>query len=582
MSVPQQPLVPGGHRKDSRQPPLTYIAQTPPTIHPDSYILAATSPRLSKLDEDDWFLSDFYAFNYLFKGLGSGPKWLTTVEPRAILKKTTQLYDKPYGDLLLHGNPDQHRKVVLSEILIKENELTQPIVVKPGTMTDTFLMEAKNASEAARKKGVPLVILAFCHGLANHHLILDEEPKPGISVTTLKGHLEPGTQVMLITTACYSGRWVVNPDFRDTAMTAANADSESIAWTASASLARACESIFVSSLIRTLTSTTSPLIEQTAESGSNMVGVVRDKQASSKLRPDFPNDKQTSTYNAFCHAVWDSCKEVTRLHGHHSFSFSGKDDQWDHSWSGLTGIPVSYYEKRWNKLEVVEYRGSEEKKLNMDQDPSNPSFLPPAPNAPTGGLKFDTMLIENMRDHDVQRMARIFRDHACPSDWDKGKNLPNPDPHESWQRMEIMASIRYRWNLGLFCDNIVKSHGLPVPNGQDCLFWDQWEWMDKIGNRIPNWKERSQKITRALLEGGFLFIPSAEQGPEMARSVHYVSAAIVESDWSEHKTMKVVESVLFSMRKLEEFERQRLLPSVVKDPRVFERGRAWLKSLVKQ
>ncbi|KAI1357848.1 hypothetical protein F5Y08DRAFT_333581 [Xylaria arbuscula] len=574
MSVPQQPLVPGGHRKDSRQPPLTYITQTPPTIHPDSYILAAVSPRLSEIKHEGWFLSDFYAFNYLFKGLGSGQKWLTTVEPRAVLKKTTQLYDKPYGDVLLHGNPYQNRKVVLSERLIKENELTQPTVVKPGTMTAT----------QREKKGVPLVILAFCHGLANHHLILDQEPKPGISVTTLKGHLEPGTQVMLITTACYSGGWVVNPDFRDTAMTAADADSESIAWNAFDSLGRACGSIFVSSLIRTLTSTTSPLIEQTAESSLNMVGVVRDKQASSDLRPDFPNENQTSTYNAFCML----------------FSFSAKDDQWDHSWSGLTGIPVSYYEERWNKLEVVEYRGSEEKKLNMDQDPTNPSFLPPAPNAPTGGLKFNTMLIENMREDDVQRTARIFRDHACPSDWDKGKNvgygsmlqecaegkrpnkLPNPDPHESWQRMEIMASIRYRWNLGLFCDNIVKSHGLPVPNGQDCLFWDQWEWMDKIGNRIPNWKERSQKTTRALLEGRFLFIPSAEQGPEMARSVHYVSAAIVEANWSEHKTMKVVESVLFSMRKLEEFERQRLLPSVVKDPRVFERGRAWLKSLVKQ
>ncbi|KAI0965330.1 hypothetical protein F4678DRAFT_453118 [Xylaria arbuscula] len=603
MSAPRQPLVPSGHLKDSHQPqpPLTYISQTPPTIHPHSYILAAVSTRVSELSDNDWFLSDFYAFNYLFHGLGSGQKWLTVAEPRDILKKTAELYGKSYGDILLHGNPYQDRRVVLSEDLIAADQLTKPIVVKPGNMRERFLQEAKSASEAARKKNVPLVMLAFCHGVPNQHLILDGTKNDGLSATVLKGYLELGTQVTLITTACYSGGWVINPDFRDTVMAAANPTEESIAWTASDSLGRTCGSIFVSSFIQNLTGTTSPLIEQGKEGGGSVMAWQggRRRHISSELQPELPNEQQTSTYNAFCHAVWDSCKSLTRLHTYHSFSFSAKNDQWDHSWTGLTGILVQDYEEKWNKLKIVKYRGTESKKLNADQDPSNSSFLPMAPNAPTGGLRFNEELIKQMCQHDIQRMARIFLDHACPGDWVKGKNVgygkilracaegkrantvPRPDPNSDYQQIEILASIQYRWNLSLFCDSIIKSHNLPVPSGKGCLFWHDWDWQDDIGKRIPSWKERSEKITTKLFDGGFLLIPCSGQGPEMARSLHYVAAAIVEANWPEEKTMKVVDQVLLCMRQFEEFEQRRLMAGLIKDPRVWEKGRDWFKSVGK-
>ena len=598
MPTARQSLVPGGHLEDA-QLPLTYISQTPPAIHPGSYILAVVSTPVSDLPSDDWFLSDFYAFNYLFNGLGSEQKWLTVADPRAVLKKIGRRYEESYGEMLLHGNPYQDRRVVLSEDLLNNKQLTPPTIVKKGTLTDRFLEEAKASSEAARKKDVPLVILAFCHGIPNQLLMLDN--KHGLSATILKGYLEPGTQVTFITTACYSGGWVVNPDFRDTVIAAAAEKRVSIAWTQSDSLGRTCGSIFVSSLIDTLTSTTTPLIEQTKESGSGEAGATQRKQISSELQPDSPNDLQTSTYNTFCHTIWDSCKSLTRLHPHHSFSFSAKYDQWDHSWSGLTGIPVGYYKERWEKLAIVKYRGSEERKSNMDQDPNNPGFLLTTPNAPTGGAEFTGEitgdLIENMRNDDIRQTARIFLEHACPTDWQKGRGvglasllrscaegkrpnvIPNPDPYSFWERVEVMAAIQYRWNLSLFCDNIVKTHGLPVPSGKDCLFWNDWAWEDDIGKRMPEWETRQGKIEHELIDRGFLLTPSDEQGPEMLRSVNYVAAAILEADLPEDKTIIVIDQVLHCMRQFQDFEQQRTIPSIIKDPRVWEKGRDWLRSI---
>ncbi|KAJ5487572.1 hypothetical protein N7530_001872 [Penicillium desertorum] len=37
--------------------------------------------------DDGWFISDFYAFNYLFRGLGMEQTWLTAVEPTKLVNK---------------------------------------------------------------------------------------------------------------------------------------------------------------------------------------------------------------------------------------------------------------------------------------------------------------------------------------------------------------------------------------------------------------------------------------------------------------------------------------------------------------
>lgn len=65
--------------RDPRSVRPFFSTRTPPVVYEDTYIVAAAHPNSQQANptEDGWFLSDFYAFNYLFKGLGAGQVWLT-------------------------------------------------------------------------------------------------------------------------------------------------------------------------------------------------------------------------------------------------------------------------------------------------------------------------------------------------------------------------------------------------------------------------------------------------------------------------------------------------------------------------
>ena len=81
-----KPLVRGGVyqgvRYDDKDPApngTSYITTTPPEVYDDSIIVAAASPNVARghPEKDGWFLSDFYAFNYLFHGISKDQTWLT-------------------------------------------------------------------------------------------------------------------------------------------------------------------------------------------------------------------------------------------------------------------------------------------------------------------------------------------------------------------------------------------------------------------------------------------------------------------------------------------------------------------------
>ena len=85
----RQPLVQGGHIRDPSRAMETFISYTLPEIDDNTIVVAAAHPTLHHAHAtsgDGWFLSDFYAFNYLLKGVGHrgdqgrnipGQVWLT-------------------------------------------------------------------------------------------------------------------------------------------------------------------------------------------------------------------------------------------------------------------------------------------------------------------------------------------------------------------------------------------------------------------------------------------------------------------------------------------------------------------------
>ena len=117
-------LVTGGAYKGRKQLPPVIPCRTLPDIGHNAIIIGVCGVPAWDItfQEDSWFLSDFCAFNYLLKGLGSRQTWISAVSEDAILE-----FIKSHPELrpgLLHGNPYNDRKIVFSNELNNKKELT--------------------------------------------------------------------------------------------------------------------------------------------------------------------------------------------------------------------------------------------------------------------------------------------------------------------------------------------------------------------------------------------------------------------------------------------------------------------------
>ncbi|KAJ5838928.1 uncharacterized protein N7525_004116 [Penicillium rubens] len=389
-----QPLVRGGHARQPDELPSMFVSSTVPVVYENTIILGATHPTLSTADpkDDGWFISDFYAFNYLFRGLGMEQTWLTAVEPAKLVDK--------YGPYL-HGNPYEERKICLSQELLDNDELSPVKVVRPANMIDQFLTEAKRVSELAKRTSAHVLLLIFCHGLPGFDMLLDNGNRhKGLSVTRLKGVLEPGARVTLITTAYYSGGWVTNPEFNYTTMAAADTIGDqgtSNAWGISHSIGRSCGSVFATTIVESLSSATSPLLDPSDRSQPR-----NSPEAQATLQPDEPEEDQTMTYNAFCHSVWRICEQrVTRL--------------WDAQGFRRTGVPLADFERRWKKLASYPYTGPADIRDLRNTHLDNPTFLEADPARTASGQDVLDEMTDNIAHGRVKAMARFFH-QTCPGD----------------------------------------------------------------------------------------------------------------------------------------------------------------------
>lgn len=110
-----------------------------------------------------------------------------------------------------------------------------------------------------------------------------------------------------------------------------------------------CRSVFASTMIEALSSTTSPLLD--ADQNFNLCDKV-------VLQPDSPTEQQTHTYNAFSQSVLDTCQNSnTRLGEFQNFRFSAQNDEWTFSRTGRTGIPLADFRERWDQPKPYPYTG---------------------------------------------------------------------------------------------------------------------------------------------------------------------------------------------------------------------------------
>ncbi|KAF7561357.1 hypothetical protein G7046_g2789 [Stylonectria norvegica] len=575
-----QPLVAGGVIGSQRfdhgdEGAPSYISHTLPEIYDNTIIVAATHPNVfhGHPNRDGWFLSDFYAFNYLLKGACGDQVWLTAADPNKLLQA---IPDTPH---YFHGNPYQDRRVVLSEDMLKNKDHTPVTVVSSSQMIDRFLDEVRVATAKGKKENAPVLLFVFCHGLPDFQFLLRcGERNRGLTPTRLKEAIEPGSRVTLVSSACYSGGWALRPlspeepgaDINATMILAAHPSLESTAWQESRSIGRTCGSVFASSLIEGLTAATSPLLDSRFRDSSN----------TESLQPETPDKPQTETYNAFCRSILDVCRDqMTRLWSYQQFTFRAQDDQWGYSWTGRTGIPVARFEQRWKALKSVPYEGPAEDKLMMDPHPSNPTFQGSAGPSKTGGASVVDEMTRSICQHRVETMARLFL-QTCPDDWDKGwgpltrgiieQAMNGNASHDVL--CEVSAIIRFRWEYALLTDAMVQQFRLPLPDNKICVLWHSNSWVASAARDVG---QRRALAFKYITFKGFLPTPAEDQGPPFTRPHHYLAAAVAEAGLKESEIRALIDKLAEFMHDVKKFHHDR----VTTDTKVQERGRKWYKTV---
>ncbi|KAK4143418.1 uncharacterized protein C8A04DRAFT_12323 [Dichotomopilus funicola] len=558
----QNPLVGGGTHKGLSPAPKTFITHTFPTIHQNTIIVAATHPTVQTGEQtrDGWFLSDFYAFNYLLNGSAEDQTWLTAAKPERLVEK--------YGNFL-HGSPDGDRKVVLSRDLI-DSGITPVTLVEPAKMNDRFLSEVNEASLRAKKSGYPLLLMVFCHDVQGHYLCLDNGTrKKGISIVRLKAALEPGVSVTLLTTACFSGGWAVTPELNTTTMAAAQPEGESISWQMSSSMGRACGSVFAGATISTLSDASTPLLGQGSSSEA--------PTGETCLQPEEPTALQTETYNEFCRSITDvlGARGLSGLLSD-DFTFSAQDDKWEYSWTRRSGIPLAHFKERWEKLPTYPH-----------QPTADNNQTTPAAHF-TGGADANTV-VEEITHATVQSrvtsMAKLFLEILCPGDWNMEQNVAvggglfefiNNHPNAP-SASEVSDMIRFRWNACFLVDRFVDDHNLDRPDGKICVLWHAQEhpaaMQVKYGRE--GWQARYSPVRQALVEGGAMIEPADHQGPVFYRPLTYMATAIAETCTTEEATKGMVREYCEYVASIRKF----YLDRVVESTAVRGRGRKWLESI---
>ena len=387
----------------------------------------------------------------------------------------------------------------------------------------------------------------------------------------LKGAIDPNARsVTLVTTACYSGGWVVNPDLNMTMSTAADSKNTSLSWPVSNSIGRACGSAFVGAMIKAMSSSASPLIRR--------LDSTETADEDDILQPDDPNTEQTATYNAFCNSIWDVLRATDRMWKYQTISFKAQNDEWEWSWLGRTGIPLADFEKRWEGLPV--------RKSSIAADSSDPDDENAAVVCKTGGIQDEKKLIDDLTasiaHHRAQEMAALFV-QTCPSDWCRGQNVGffgrlrkfAKGEEVEMDSDEVQKSICFRWETALLADRLLEMFGLPRPDDKMCALWDHEEWGNDIVERlgITAFRALYSEFQDALK--GCDLEPADDQGPPFTRFRDYLVASLMEADMDHDTTMATIDKMTRFMSQVKKFNEQRLCEAVT----VRSHGREWLRSI---
>jgi hypothetical protein len=269
----------------------SFILKAVPDIPEDSVILGVCHVDLefSSHGKDGWRLADMLAFNYL-KTASNSQTWLCGASETDIFEK--------HGEYV-HGNAHNVRKIVLSQDIFDNNEITPFTVVSQQEIKTRVLQEIQTGCAYAKANQKHLMLFFFAHVRPRFYSIrLDpRNMHPSSSVLDLSLDeviplLDPSVPTTVTTACCHSGGWTVNPALNATVIAGSSPEKETWTWPQAESVRnRIGGTVFSSAIIKTLCDETSPLLD----GESQMSGL----STNNPIQPENPTENQVRTYNAF-------------------------------------------------------------------------------------------------------------------------------------------------------------------------------------------------------------------------------------------------------------------------------------------
>jgi hypothetical protein len=190
----------------------------------------------------------------------------------------------------------------------------------------------------------------------------------------------------------------------------------------------------------------------------------------------------------------------------------------------------------------------------LDPDPRNPKITGGLGSSRTGRLSpIDQFALAEARQEAIS-MSKSFLE-TCPNDWGGGYGInakgvlnnliEGKKPSEtSHPEVNPIAMMRFRWKAAQGADNLVACFGLPVPDKQYCLMWDQFYSLEERQSQIPNYSGKYSSAFHFIFDGPMSPQPiESLQGFPFPRFAQYVAIAVVLAGFSSEKQDELLNSM---------------------------------------
>ncbi len=449
----------------------------------------------------------------------------------------------------MHGEAESDHRVVLDKNMLGALQADGNVHVSSrASLLQDFLDHVKAECRIAAEKRQPVLLLIFGHGDKDGYGIsIGGGGDPDNAPRLRHQHLEISTRglnisITLLTTACYSGGWLIQPGLNISALTAADSESESWAW--KASLGSSYHgSIWATAVMETLIKMEDPKTTQ-FQSDAPPIDV-----------DDLGQDAKSATFAKLAEAIRQTLKTEVDGRDIQQISFGAQDDDdWAQEWRKRSGIPLGTFQERWEKLPrrpaqaIVTQRpsktGSTLLKTGSSSKPQQPHEYDNRSIRRFTSHQNRSILADKCRQY-LNSFPGVPQSSSDIRPFHAAKTFLASGSADTMDMLKLQAVMDYRLDAMLLATTL-KDIGLPTGcEFPACSLFDNDTWRDALSNtpRTPENIRRSEiyrlvlsKVFKANLCG----TPTIQQGPAYSKPDAYLAAAFVENRLDEKSVDKAI------------------------------------------